>query len=271
MIWQQVVFGELAVDLDFFDEKFDAADFGTKDGGFGDVGGELAFIESRVRWEGGGDAISLGDDGLGFFASAEEERKLDAGGLKAALGLHDGDLTADDEALVINLHDGSAGTALHLLGDGAVAVFGDAQQMLGQGETLSGGEPVVVADGGGAYEVEVLPQDDGIGEFLVDLRLPQGGAAAVDGAITQQREAKTEHAFAIDAGAVFVVVRQEAAAQAIAAIHATAPERQRLLQHSVTGLAIVVTRKVHRASGIQIEVESAHRLAYAAIRDVLLD
>jgi hypothetical protein len=267
----EVILRELAVDFDLLDEQFNAADLGTKNGRFGDVGSKLCFIEPWMWWEGFGHAISLSDDGLGIFAGAEEERELNGGCLEAAQGLHGGDFTADDEALVVDLHDGSAGTSFHLLSDGAVAVFGDTQQFFGKCEALSAGDPGVVAERGRSSEVEVLSQDDRICEFLVDLRLPEAGSAAVDGAITQQRDAKTEYAFAIDTSAVLVVVRQEAAAQTVAAIHAASPERQRLLQHGVTSSAIVVTGEVHRAAGIQIEVKSAHRLADASIGDVLLD
>lgn len=127
--------------------------------------------------------VAFRDDGLGLVLSAEKKRLLDGGGLETPESMHGGDLAAEDESLVIDLHDGITRPLFHLFGDGAVAVFGDAQNLLGESEALASGNPIVVSNRGGADEVEVLPQDDRIGEFLINLCLPKRGAVAVDGAM----------------------------------------------------------------------------------------
>ncbi len=51
---------------------------------------------------------------------------------------------------------------------------------LGEGELLAGREPVVVGNLRGPDEIEVLPQNHGIREFLINLRLPEIQPALVD-------------------------------------------------------------------------------------------
>ena len=136
---------------------------------------------------------------------------------------------------------------------------------------MPGGEPVVIRDGRGADEIEVLAQDERVGEFLIDPRLEERGAPPVNGAVAQQRDAETEHGLAIDAGAILVVVRQESGAEAVATVHVAAPERQRLVERGVAGLAVVEAGRRKRGGAVEVQIECAERLPRATVGDVLLD
>ena len=136
---------------------------------------------------------------------------------------------------------------------------------------MPGGEPVVIRDGRGADEIEVLAQDERIGELLIDPRLEERGAPPVDGAVAQQRDAEAEHGLAIDAGAILVVVRQESGAEAVAAVHVAAPKLQRLVERGVAGLPIVVAGRRKGGGAVEVQIECAERLPRTTVGDVLLD
>ena len=162
-------------------------------------------------------------------------------GFEEATGGDEGEFAADDEALVIDFDDGCLGAAGDHFGDGGLAVAGDFEELVGELDAVARGDPVVVGDGGGADEVELLTEDEGVGEFLVDAGFVEVGAAFVEGAIAKEREAETDHGLAIFFGAIFVVVGEETATEAVAAIDTAAPEGERLFDGDIAGGAVVIT------------------------------
>ena len=162
-------------------------------------------------------------------------------GFEEATGGDECEFPADDEAFVVDFDDGSLGAAGDHFGDGGLPIAGDFEELVGELHAVASGDPVVVGDGGGADEVELLTEDEGVGEFLVDTGFVEVGAAFVEGAITKEREAEPDHGLAVFFGAIFVIVGEETAAEAVTAIDTATPEGKRLFDGDIAGGAVVIT------------------------------
>ncbi len=167
-VGERVVCGEAEVDDGFFHRELDSANLGPvfvcqlnvtvqRGGGGRRVGGEIV------------GQLGAGCENRGRGSVAMEEGKFDGGCFEAAKRLNDPDFATYHEALVVDLDDGRSGPIFHLCCDGVIAFAGDAEEFFGEFETESGSEPVEVGDGAGADEVEVLAEDERIGEFAIDL------------------------------------------------------------------------------------------------------
>ena len=162
-------------------------------------------------------------------------------GFEEATGGDEGEFAADNEAFVVDFDNGCLGATSDHFGDGGLPIAGDFEELVGELHAVASGDPVVVGDGGGADEVELLTEDEWVGELLVETGFVEVGAAFVEGAITKKGEAETDHGLAVFFGAIFVVVGEEAAAEAVAAIDTAAPEGERLFDGDIAGGAVVIT------------------------------
>ena len=95
--------------------------------------------------------------------------------------------------------------------------------------------------------------------------------AFVDAEVFQEGDAEAEDGLAVLAGAVLVVVGEESAAEAVAAVDAAAGEGQGLAEEGLVGAAVVVARGIEVGVVGEGEVEGAHGLAGAAVGDILFD